>query len=197
MHEAVLRRIQVLRPLLRDPSPQVRDAVAVAIERLEGMSSLEEILLSLKKGDTGTRVKAIYSLGSIGGERVIPALVYCAQRPEDDIRSVAVEVLGSLGNPATLPVLLERLDDRSEAVQARAIAALGNFGSTAGLLDRLRPFLDADDGSREAAAVLTLARLGDRESAGRIESLLLSAHASTRQAAATALSTLPLDTPRA
>lgn len=196
MHETVLRRIQALRPLLRDATPEVRDAAAEAIQRLEGISSLDEILLSLKRGDRGTRIKAIYSLGVIGGERVIPALVYCTRRPEDDIRAVAVEVLGSLGNTATLPALLERLDDRSVAIQARAIAALGNFSANPELHGRLRPFLDADDGSREAEAALALARLGDQSSAVRIEALLASPHPSTRQAAAIALSILPTDTPR-
>jgi hypothetical protein len=196
MHEIVQRRIQALRPLLRDTTPEVRDAAAGAIERLEGISSLDEILLSLKRGDMGTRIKAIYSLGVIGGERVIPALVYCTRRPEEDIRAVAVEVLGSLGNTATLPALLERLDDRSAAIQARAIAALGNFSATPELHGQLRPFLDADDGSREAEAALALARLGDHSSAARIEALLASPHPSTRQAAAIALSILPIDTPR-
>jgi HEAT repeat protein len=190
MDETVRRRIGALQPLLRDERPEVRSAAAEAIERLEGISTLDEILLSLKKGDRGTRIKALYSLGVIGGERVLPPLVYCARRPEDDIRSVAVEVLGSLALPSALPVLLERLDDRVEAIQARAIAALGK------LYERLRPFLEADDGSREAAAALALARLGDQSSGERIEALLASAHPSTRQAAATALSLLPVNAQR-
>jgi HEAT repeat protein len=196
MDETVRRRIGALQPLLRDERPEVRSAAAEAIERLEGISTLDEILLSLKKGDRGTRIKALYSLGVIGGERVLPPLVYCARRPEDDIRSVAVEVLGSLALPSALPVLLERLDDRVEAIQARAIAALGNFAPTPELYERLRPFLEADDGSREAAAALALARLGDQSSGERIEALLASAHPSTRQAAATALSLLPVNAQR-
>lgn len=196
MHEIVRQRIQALQPLLKDELPEVRNAAAEAIERLEGISTLDEILLSLKKGDRGTRIKALYSLGVIGGERVLPPLVYCARRPEEDIRSVAVEVLGSLALPSALPVLLERLDDRVAAIQARAIAALGNFAATPELYGHLRPFLNADDGSREAEAALALARLGDQPSAERIEALLASTYPSTRQAAATALSLLPVDTPR-
>lgn len=196
MHEIVRQRIQALQPLLRDEHTEVRSAAAEAIEHLEGVSTFDEILLSLKKGDRGTRIRALYSLGVIGGERVVPPLVYCARRPEDDIRSVAVEVLGSLAIPAALPVLLERLDDGVAAIQAKAIAALGNFSAAPELCGRLRPFLDADDGFREAEAALTLARLGDQASAQRIQGLLSSAHASTRQAAARALSLLPVDAPR-
>jgi HEAT repeat protein len=192
MNETARQRIQALQALLKDEAPEVRAAAAQAIEHLEGVASLDEILLSLKKGDTGTKIRAIYALGLIGGEKVVAPLIYCAGRPEEDIRSVAVEVLGSLVTPAVLPVLLERLDDSVAAIQARAIAALSRFPSTPDLCGRLRPFLTADDGSLEAEAALALARLGDLASTDRIEALLASAHASTRQAAATALSLLPL-----
>lgn len=179
-------------PLLQDETPEVRQAAAEAIERLEGVSSLDEILLSLKKGDTGAKIRAIYALGAIGGERVVPPLVYCANRPEEGIRAVAVEMLGAIALPAVLPVLLERLNDPNVAIQARAIAALSHFPATPELFERIRPFLNADDGSLEAEAAQTLARLGDTASAPRILSLLASPHASTRQAVATALSLLPL-----
>lgn len=181
-----------MQPLLKDEVPAVRAAAAASIEILEGAASLDEILLSLKKGDIGTKIRAIYALGAIGGEKAIAPLIYCAGRPEDEIRSVAVEVLGSLATPAAIPVLLERLSDSAAAIRARAIAALSGYTPTPALCERIRPFLDADDGSLEAEAALALARLGDLASAARIEAMLASPHASSRQAAATALSTLPL-----
>lgn len=193
MDEIARQRIQALQVLLRDEAPEVRTAAAQAIGRLEAAVGLDEILLSLKKGDVGTKIRAMYALGLIGGEKVVAPLIYCAGRPEADIRSVAVEVLGSLAMPAVLPVLLERLGDSVPAIQARAIAALAGFPATPGLCARLRPFLASDDGSLEAEAALALARLGDLASAGRIQALLASPHASTRQASATALSLLPLD----
>ena len=172
--------------------PEVRSAAAEAIEQLERASSLDEVLSALKNGDTGTKLRSIYALGAIGGGRVLAPLVYCASRPEDAIRAVAVEVLGNLQNPSVLPVLLERLNDASTAIQARAIAALSRFPVSPDLIERLRPFLRRDDGSLEAEAALALARLGDVASAERIQELLSSTHASTRQAAATAFSLLPL-----
>jgi len=196
MHAIARQRIQALQPLLKDENPEVRQAAAQAIERLEGIAGIDEILLTLKKGDTAAKIRAMYALGSIGGERAVAPLIYCAGRPEEDIRSVAVEALGLIATAAVIPVLLERLADSVVAIQARAIAALSRCTASPGLINRLRPFLDADDGSLEAEAALALARLGDSLSAGRIESLLASCHASTRQAAATALSLLPLDHPR-
>ena len=111
MKEKVRLRIDSLRPLLKDPAPEVRIAAAEAIEKLEATSGVDEILATLKTGDMGARIGAIYALGEIGGEKVLPPLVYCARRPEVDIRSAAVAVLGKLTLPAALPILVELLDD--------------------------------------------------------------------------------------
>jgi HEAT repeat protein len=192
MNEKVRQRINALRSLLKDPVPDVRSAAAEAIERLEAAASVDKILEALKTGDTAARIRAIYALGEIGGERVLPPLVYCARRPEVDIRSAATAVLGRVALPAALPVLEELLDDANPAVQGRAIEALRNFKATPELLTRLRLFLGASDGMLEAEAALTLARLNDQAALSRIEALLASHHASTRLAAATALSLLPL-----
>jgi len=192
MNECIQQRIDVLIPLLKDPDPEVRTMAAHAIEHLEASSGVKEILHILKTGDMGARISAIYALGEIGGEKVITPLVYCAGRPEDDIRSAAVEILGRLAEPSTLPILLERLNDQNAAIQARAVTAVSNFPPTAALCGHLRPFLKANDGNLEAEAALAMAKLGDSHSIADIISLLSSSHSSTRKAAATALSLLPI-----
>lgn len=192
MKEKVRSRIDALRPLLKDPEPEVKIAAAEAIETLEKICSVEDILATLKTGNMGARIGAIYALGEIGGERVLPALVYCARRPEVDIRAAAAAVLGRLALPAALPVLGELLDDEHPAVQGRAIAALRNFSVTPDILDKLRLFLSASDGVLEAEAATTLAELRDLYSLSQIHALLASHHPATRVAAATALSRMPL-----
>lgn len=192
MKENVRSRIDALRPLLKDLVPGVRIAAAEAIEKLEAVCAVGDILATLKTGDTGARIGAIYALGEIGGEKMLPPLIYCARRPEEDIRSAAAAVLGKLALPPALPVLAELLDDGSPTVQGRAVAALSHFPVTPDILKKLRTFLDASDGVLEAEAALTLAALKDLPSLSHIQTLLTSPHASTRQAAATALSVLPL-----
>lgn len=181
-----------MRPLLKDGVSGVRNAAAQAIEKLESLSSAEEILHTLKTGNMGARIGAIYALGEIGGIKVLPPLIYCAGRPETDIRSAAVEVLGGLGLPAALPVLVERLDDQNKAVQARAVSALRNFSVSPDVLQKLRMFLASNDGALEAEAAVTLATLNDLASLDSIATLLSSQFASTRQAAAVAISIMPL-----
>lgn len=192
MNEIIRQRIDVLIPLLKDADPDVRAAVARSIEHLEVSGDINEILQALKTGDTGTRIAAIRALGEIGGEKALAPLSYCAGRPEADIRAAAVEMLGRLAEPSTLPILLERLEDQHAAIQARAITALGNFPASVTLSERLRPFLKATNGDLEAEAALTLAGWGDLASTDAIISLLASPHASTRKAAATALSLMPV-----
>ena len=191
MIEIIRQRIDVLIPLLKDADPDVRATVSRAIEHLEVSCDINEILHSLKTGDTGTRIAAIHALGEIGGMKVIAPLIYCVSRPEDDIRAAAVEMLGRLAEPSALPVLLERLDDQNTAIQSKTITALSNFPASATLYDRLRPFLKAYNGDLEAEAALALARLGDIASIDAIITMLASPYASTRKAAATALSLLP------
>jgi HEAT repeat protein len=191
MKEIIRQRIDQLIPLLKDTDPEVRAAVALSIEHLEVSCDINEILHALKTGDMGTRISAIRALGEIGGTKVVAPLTYCAGRPEADIRSAAVEMLGKLAEPSTLPVLLERLEDQNTAIQARAIAALANFPDSPALDERLRPFLVADNGDLEAEAALALAKRGDMASTTSIINLLSSPHASTRKAAATALSLMP------
>lgn len=192
MKEKARSRIEMLRPLLKDPVPDVRVAAAKAIEKLEAASSVDEILATLKTGNMGARIGAIYALGEIGGEKVLPPLVYCARRSEVAIRSVAAAVLGKMALPAALPIMLELLEDADPTVQGRSIAGLRNFQPTADILNKLRPFLNASDGILEAEAALTLAWLKDRHSLSQLYELLISPHASTRQAAATALSLMPI-----
>src|ERR1035441_2886199 len=102
--DSTRKRREVLATLLTDPSEEVQTAAAEALERLEGIGSLPEILDALKKGDRGTKIKALDALGKIGGEAVLSPILYCAARPEEDLKSVAVEILGVLADSRALPI---------------------------------------------------------------------------------------------
>ena len=188
-YESTRNRREALASMLTDPSDDVRTAAAEALERLEWIGSLTEVLGALSKGNRWTKIKALYALGKIGGDDVLPALLYCATRPEEDIKSVAIEILGNLANPRALPLLLERLKDPSPAIRAKAIAALGNFCNPT-VIDALLPFLDSGDGLLDAEAITALARIGAGSLESRFIELLRSPHPQTREAAAHALGSL-------
>jgi HEAT repeat protein len=177
-------------PLLKDPSPEVRLSAARALEALEAAQSLEEVLATLKQGDRGAKIGAIYALGRIGGQRVLAPLFYCAGRSEEDIRCAAVKVLGELARPEAIPTLLEKLQDPSRAVRAYAIEALSRYRDPS-LARHLVPFLEENDGLLEAEAALALGRLGASDQEERLAALTRSPHEKTRAPPATAHTQLP------
>lgn len=187
---ATRKRREQLIPLLKDPVEEVRQAAAHSLERLEELGSFAKVTEMLKKGDIGAKIKAIYALGRIGGDEVLPPLFYCATRPEDDIRSAAIEALGMLADPRTLPALKKHLQEPNTAIQVKAIAALGNCGAPEAAA-LLTGFLDAGDGFLDAEAAKALGVIGSAELEDKFLSLLASPHPATREAAAFALSHLP------
>jgi HEAT repeat protein len=183
------KRKELLIRMLKDSDSEVSSAAAAALERLESVQSLDEVLQQLKKGDMAEKIRAIYALGAIGGEKVLTPLTYCASRPEDDLKAAAIDVLGDLSQPATVPLLLEKLNDGNSGIRAKAIKALGNFADRS-LTPHLLPFLDAGDGLTDVEAVLALAKTGDILLEERFMQLATSPLSATRVAVATALGML-------
>jgi HEAT repeat protein len=183
---AMSKRKELLIAMLKDPSEEVRSAAAAALEKLEGILKTDEVLEQLKKGTLAEKIRAIYALGEIGGEKVLAPLVYCASRPEEDLKGAAIDALGTLAKRSTMPVLLEKLNDQSDGIRARAIRALGNFNDRS-VIPSLLPFLDANDGLTDVEAALALAKTGDPILEGPLMQLARSAIPASRAAAATAL----------
>jgi len=183
------KRKELLINMLKDADAEVSSAAAASLERLENLQSLDVVLEQLKKGVLAEKVRAIYALGAIGGQQVLKPLVYCAARPEDDLKAAAIDVLGNLAQRSTLPVLIEKLKDDNSGIQAKAIKALGNFADKS-LIPYLLPFLDAGDGLTDIEAVIALAKTGDTSLEGSIMKLASSPISATRAAVATALGIL-------
>lgn len=189
---ATTSRIEALAHLLKDSHEEVRRAAAQALESLEETGSLNGMLELLKKGNLGEKVRAIYALGKIGGDKVLPPLLYCVTRPEEDLKAAAIEALGPLAHPSALPYLMDSLSSEpNTAIKARVIEALGYYRKQ-DLVKTLEPFLDAADGILDAEAALAIGRLGGAALESKLIALLASPHATTRAAAATALGMLPL-----
>lgn len=187
--ESMSKRKELLIGMLTDPASEVSAAAAAALEQLEGVLGLDAVLAQLKKGALAEKVRAIYALGEIGGDKVLAPLVYCASRPEDDLKGAAIDALGTLAQRSTIPVLLDKLKDGNSGIRARAIRALGNFREKE-LVNHLLPFLDSGDGLTDVEAALALAKIGDANLEESLMKLARSPLAEARAAAATALGML-------
>ena len=183
------KRKEILVQLLKDPDSGVSSSAAAALGLIEEQQSLDEVLTQLKKGGLAEKVRAIYALGEIGGEKVLAPLIYCASRPEPELKGAAIDALGTVLNRAAVPVLLEKLKDDNSGIRARAIKALGGFKDSS-LAQHFIPFLDAGDGLTDVEAALALGNIGDPAMEEILCVLAHSPVAASRAAAATALGLL-------
>jgi HEAT repeat protein len=78
-----------LMDVLHDPDQSVRLAAATALERLETLSELEQLIAAVKGADRGKRVQAIYALERIRSDEVYPALHEALEDPDADIRAAS------------------------------------------------------------------------------------------------------------
>jgi len=109
--------------LLRDGSPQVRAAAAVALGRIQNRGSVSSLETALGDRVGDVRAQAAFALGLIGDSTAAPAL---ARRltPERDpaAREMIVTALGMLGARSSSPALARSL--RAPRVSERGAAAL-------------------------------------------------------------------------
>lgn len=180
------KRREILVQLLKDPDSGVSSSAAAALELMERQQSVDEILAQLKKGELVEKVRAIYALGEIGGEKVLAPLVYCASRPEPELKGAAIDALGTVLSRSAIPVLVEKLKDGNSGIRARAIKALAGYKDRS-LAQHFIPFLDAGDGLTDVEAALALGIIGDPALEDKLCALALSPVAASRAAAATAL----------
>ena len=68
-------RRQALRGALCDADEGIRQAAAEALERLEAVQSLDDILQILKSGNRGLQVRAIFALEKVQSPRVYAPLL--------------------------------------------------------------------------------------------------------------------------
>lgn len=155
-------RKKLLREALGDSDEGVRREAAAALEKLESIANLEQILETLKSENRGLRIRAIFALERINSAKVFPPLLKALEDPDADIRSTAVQVLGTKKNPKVLGNLVKHLKDPNPAVRVHVAEALGNFQDQR-LVPYLGAVLKARDEELVASAVRSLAAIGAAE----------------------------------
>ena len=151
------------RPLaeaLRDPSPEVRYAAALALGSLDldgTATRLERVLRS--DSDWRPRYGAAIGLGRLGRTFAAPSLIRAlADDPSWEVRQQAARSLQRLGAPAALRHLLGALADPEPGVRGAAALALADAGG-ASARDALRAALEAErDPSLRSVLVVALGR---------------------------------------
>lgn len=185
-------RRQALRGALCDADEGIRQAAAEALERLEAVQSLDDILQILKSGNRGLQVRAIFALEKVQSPRVYAPLLAALKVADADIRCAAIQVLGEKKHVKALEYLVRHLKDPHPAVRGHAACALGNFSDR-----RLVPYLVAELGSSDEELIVSvleaLGRIGAAEAEDAVLSLVQDDRLRVRRAAIKALGCLGID----
>jgi HEAT repeat protein len=154
--------IELVAPLIHDPSPEVRAEAVGAIGRL-GDEDAAMLLFELL-GDESELIQesAMGALVRLTPERVVPLLIRALSGPDAQVLIRAAEALGLLRSPEAAPALIALSEDPREDVRQAAIRALGEIEAP-GVADLLRRSLADDSSLVRQQAALSLGKLQDPE----------------------------------
>jgi tetratricopeptide (TPR) repeat protein len=189
-----------------DKGLRVRAMIACGALRDPAMLPKLEGLLVPKEGTTGVlpndalAVAAAWGAARMGDKKAEPLLVKLLASQAPDVRALAAVGLGLTHDKKHAPSLaaLAKAPEAGPVARAAAVHALGELGgSGAGDLPLLQSVADSSESVLRQAALLTMARLGNKEDASKtsgaaeaIAAGILSGNESLRSSAALAATAL-------
>ncbi|MBI5493285.1 MAG: HEAT repeat domain-containing protein [Deltaproteobacteria bacterium] len=154
------KRKEVLINALKEKEEGIRKLAADALEKLETRDRLDMLARKIESGEMLEKVRAVYAVADLKGQRVTDLLVKAAKDPSEDVRAAALRVLGGKGESA-LPALVEALKDQSQIVVRVAVDALSNYRDPR-VLGPLMQVLKSPDSGVVERALEVISRLGDK-----------------------------------
>tara|TARA_B100000745_G_scaffold246449_1_gene168517 strand:- start:181 stop:1440 length:1260 start_codon:yes stop_codon:yes gene_type:complete len=145
--------MSVLIQALRDQDKYVRRDAAGALEEIGSPRAIKA---------AKDRYRMVVTLGWIGSEDEIPALIQALQNEDKDVRVNAVVTLGQIESEDVVSVLMEALQDQDEWVRVNAAWTLGQRGERAvdAVPILIRALRDQDEWVRYHAA-MALGEIGE------------------------------------
>jgi len=142
--------IDMLEPLLRDPSVAVRAEVVQALGRRRSRRALR-LLLEQFVADAECRDPILRALGRIGDGWSARRLMVFFPEQDQAIRLAIIDALGAITAPAAEPFLAQLLADPLPEVRSRAVVAIGQFASDGAVTRLVYATRDTDARVRLAA----------------------------------------------
>lgn len=163
--------IDLVAPLIHDPSTEVRAEAASAIGRLGGADAAMLLFELLADETELIQESAMAALARMSSEQVVPLLLRALENEDEQARIRAAETLGLLHDPQTAPALMRLVDDEREGVRRAAIHALGELEAE-GVPGLLRSALRDPSSRVRQQAVLSLGKQQDPDVAEDLIPLL-------------------------
>jgi HEAT repeat protein len=155
--------VDMLEPLLRDPSVEVRNEVIQALGRRKSRRGLA-LLLGAFDRDRETRDGVLRAIGRIGDGRAALHLIGAYPKCDQTTRLAIIDALGAIAAPAAEPFLAELLRNSQMENRGRAAVAIGQY-ATDGAVNRLAHATRDADARVRLAALESLSAFGGRPAA--------------------------------
>jgi HEAT repeat protein len=120
-------RPEDLIPLLEDPSPEVREAAALALCSHPHECAIEALIKTLADSDPLTAGLAANALAKIGSPAV-PCLLDVLKEAPTSIRIIALRALSEIRDHRAIPAMMKCLDEESAVLQYWAREGLDRLG---------------------------------------------------------------------
>lgn len=151
---------------IRDPDPEVRQAVFVAAGRCREVSLQNPMAQLLADSDPRMRRAGAVALGELGQDTAIPNLLPLLSDTDAGVRYEVTRALGRLRHRGAVPAMVEMLDDQAVAEAASDDAPLRSLLDTQAVR-RLRPSVSVPAGRQvREGALLALEEVTGQEFAG-------------------------------
>jgi HEAT repeat protein len=142
--------LDMLEPLLEDPSVAVRGEVVQALGRRRSRRAVR-LLLDQFVRDVETRDQTLRALGRIGDGWSARRLVALFPEQEHAIRLAIIDALGAITAPVAEPFLARLLTNPQPEVRGRAVVAIGQYASDGAVTRLVHSTRDVDARVRLAA----------------------------------------------
>jgi HEAT repeat protein len=127
--------VEMLEPLLTDPSLTVRSEVVHALGKRRSRKALF-LLLDQFERDTEIRDQILRAIGRIGDNSSARRIISLYPGQDHRIRLSIIDALGAIASPAAEPFLAGLLSDPQPEIRSRAVVAIGQY-ATDGAVTRL------------------------------------------------------------
>lgn len=119
--------LEVLRPLLADPSPDTRWWTIRTVGEISDNSTSELLIKALGDQDLSVRQCAALAIQNQPDRASVPALVNCMRDQDSLLTRLSANALVTIGSPA-VPALLKLLEESPSLTRVEATRALALIG---------------------------------------------------------------------
>src|SRR5512144_2665931 len=100
---------EILRGMLQDPSPAVREAASSALDRLRAKRAAAALIQKLRVAPLEERVRLVFAAEEMGGAEGLSILLAALTDAEAQVRGAAARALAAYPSAAVLKAMVGRL----------------------------------------------------------------------------------------